>query len=283
MTNATSNTNSPLAGISTMNKCFAFLTTTTTLAEIILASWHYEGPHDERMPFCLLHSHESLGWFAQVMDVGAMADVIENGVPTQDYPHGYLKVNVVNAIYGCTNGQELIIIKSDIEMDGLYLIEPDYDPNFEYYPTNNSRIVFAGIAHVVSNIKFWTPKDWNLPPQPEIIMTSTNHPSGLYGFTRAWWYDGYQDNIPYAHLTNLVRAARTERNWTNYYHVVRDAVPTPASSRVWQDSFHDMFELLYLATQAQFDYMLNDPLFPVEMLEVRKYQHEHYRRYGENE
>jgi hypothetical protein len=282
MTSSTFNINSPTAGTSTMNKCFVFLTI-TTLTGIMLASWHYEGPQDERLPFYKFHRHESLGWFTQHMDVGAVADVIEDGESTLEYPHGCFKVKIVNAIYGCTNGQELIVIKNDTEEGGLYLIEPDYDPNFEYYPTNNSRIVFAGITNYISQIKFWSPKDWNLPPQPEIFITSTNTLVLLEGFTRAWWYDGYQDNLPYTHFTNLVRAVRTERNWTNYYHAVRDAVPTPASPRVWQDSFYDMFELLYYATQAQFDYILNDPLFPVEMLEVRQYQYEHYRRRGEDE
>ena len=71
------------------------------------------------------------------------------------------------------------------------------------------------------------------------------------------------------HLTNLVHAARMERNWTNYYHIVRDAVPTPASPRVWEDSFRDIDELLLWATQAQFEYMANDPLFPAECLGIK--------------
>jgi len=265
-----------------MNKCFTFLTATTVLAGIIFASLHYEGPEDVRMPHYMFHMHESLGWLAQIMDVGAKADVFEDGAPTPEYPHGYLKINVVNAIYGCTNGQELVIIKADIgsTKDPTH---PYYDPDLEYYPTNNSRIVFAGPARYLSTVKYWTPKDWNLPPQPEIIMTPTNHPVIFYGFTRSWWYDGYQDNLPYTHLTNLVRAVRTERNWTNYYHAVRDAVPTPASPRVWQDSWYDIIKLLINASQTQFDFILNDPLFPAEMQEMRQYIYEYDRRRNEDE
>ena len=81
---------------------------------------------------------------------------------------------------------------------------------------------------------------------------------------RSWWYDGYQDDLPYTHLTNLVHVARRERNWTNYYHVVRDAIPTPSSPRVWMDAYTDMHQLLRDATEAQFEYMSNDPLFPAE-------------------
>jgi hypothetical protein len=53
----------------------------------------------------------------------------------------------------------------------------------------------------------------------------------------------------------LMRVVRTERNWTNYYH----------------------------ATQAQFEFILNDPLFPAEMHEMRQYQLENYRRRSEDE
>jgi len=256
-----------------MKKLFTFLTATTSFVGFVLAAWEYEGPEDERIPFFRFHRHESLGWFAQHMDVGAMADVIEDNEPTQEYPHGFLKVNVVNAIYGCTNGQELIIIKNDTILVGVDADDPDYDPNYEFYPTNNSRIVFAGVTRRWPEFRgySWKTKDWSLPPQPEIITTPTNNPSALHGYTRAWWYDGYQDNLSYTHLTNLVRAARTERNWTNYYHVVRDAIPTPASPRVWQDSFNDMRDLLYYATCEQFDYILNDPLFPSEMQERRQH------------
>ena len=54
--------------------------------------------------------------------------------------------------------------------------------------------------------------------------------------------------------TSLIHVTRCERNWTNYYYVVGDTVPSPASPRVWQDSFYDIAELLLRSTQEQFDF-----------------------------
>ena len=84
-------------------------------------------------------------------------------------------------------------------------------------------------------------------------------------------------------MTNLVHAARVERNWTNYYHIIRDAVPNSASPRVWQDSFNDIGALLRRSTQAQFDYIMNDPLFPAECINWRQDIYTRSRRYGEDE
>jgi hypothetical protein len=74
-----------------------------------------------------------------------------------------------------------------------------------------------------------------------------------------------------------------ERNWTNFYHIVRDKVPTPSAPRVWLDSFDDIYELLVYASQAQFEYMMNDPLFPAELQEDMQDIYERLRRYGEDE
>ena len=257
-----------------------------------IAGLYYTGPKDGRLapdhPF-----RQTLGFLAQEMDVIALADVIEVSGPTPLFSAGYIKVRIVNAVYGCTNGQEVIIRKHSVKPpsgsgDVLWGIEED--PLYEYFPTNNSRIVFAGSAGYIKteliynpetmenklidvltgeSVQFprqrdrWEPKDWKVLPQPEVIIP-VNKACALAGFTRSWWYDGWQENLPYAHLTNLVRAAQVERNWTNFYHIVRDAVPTPASPRVWQDSWHDLVDLALPATQPQYEYMLNDPLYPAE-------------------
>jgi len=261
--------------------------TTLTLAlfvSFVWSAWDYHGPDDERTPEWL-GFNPALGDYARTMAVGAVADVIEDvtewttpiapGHPA--YLFGHLKVRVVTPIYGCTNGQEIVLIKSDPRPSGRELPK-DFDPNFEYYPTNNSRIVFA----TTTSHNLWTPKIWKQPPEPEVILSPDDKPI-LYNSTRQWWYDGWQDNVPYTHLTNLVHVMRVERNWTNYYHAVRDAVPTPASPRVWQDSFYDMSDLLWYATEAQFQYILNDPLFPAEMRERRQDYYLRFRRYGEDE
>ena len=236
----------------------------TLATTVIFADWHFTGPEDERMPPGQNDYHYSLGWLAQVPDVSGLADVIEEGGVTPEFPFGYFTFRIVNAIYGCTNGQEILIFKEDQHIKTEFHI--DYDPLFEYYPTNNSRIVFAAITTYPTNYPRFSAKDWKSPPLPEIIWTPTNNSGWMFGFTRSWWYENYQDGLPYAHFTNLVRAARIERNWTNYYYACRDAVPS-VSGRLWYDSYIDLFDLFTSVTREQFEYMANDPLFPEECKE----------------
>jgi len=249
-------------GKNAMKKFFTLFTLTSILACLGVASDQssnivvelgYTGPDEKSVSSDYYTSFITLGLFAQAMNVGAVADVVNFDPPTTGYSNGSLTLRVVNAIYGCTNGQELVVAKENATTSA------------EYYPTNNSRIVFTGLA-MDANIKWGvsTARDWKLPPQPEIIHSPTNVPIWLVRYTRSWWHEGYQDNLPYTYLTNLVHAARVERNWTNYYHVVRDALPTPSSPRVWMDAYADMYQLLRHATEAQFEYMSNDPLFPAE-------------------
>jgi len=231
----------------------------------------HRGPEDERLPPwpVILRYDFTLGWLAQTMDVMGLADVIEHGegIPGHEFfEHGFVRLCVVNAIYGCTNNQELFIQKpfpTDI-------LPPS---EFDYYPTNNSRFVFGTQTNSKlefedwsANLKKWNSADWQLPPQPEIISTPTEKPGMLLGFTRYWWYEDYQDGLPYAQLTNLVRAARVERNWTNYYHLCRDNIPSP-SARVWRDATEDLIQLSWAATPEQLDLMLNDPLLFAEFRE----------------
>ena len=257
-----------------MKKIITFLTLATSLSIVVHS---YTGPEDERMPPGVNGTYASLGTLTQIMGVAAVADVFEIAEPDPNMDNiqlkdGWLKVRVTHAIYGCTNNQEILIRKQDPSTNiyGVKLEIPnEYDPLFEYYPTNHSRIVFVGVSSDTRRVIRWTAKDWKLPPLPEIIIsTSTNKPCFLPGvFTRSWWYEDYQDGLLTTHFTNLVHAARVEHNWTNYYHIVRDAVPTPASPRIWQDSFWDVWQLMSSATQSQFDFMLNDPLFPNELRE----------------
>jgi len=262
-----------------MKKLLTFVALGTTLA---FADLQNSSSRDERKPPGINDFDHTLGWLAQVMDVAAVADIIEDVTEPKKWPDissGYFKVRVVTPIYGCTNGQEIVLRKYDPQTAEGYV--EYYDPNYEYNPTNNSRIVFFADHFESRGPYSWTPKVWKQPPEPETIMPSTWEPL-LDHWTRQWWYDGdYQ--LPFTHLTNLLHAARVERNWTNYYHILRDAVPTPASPRVWQDSFYDICDLLKRATEAQFQYILNDPLFPAEMHEMRQDIFDRFRRYGEDE
>jgi len=251
----------------------------TLVANLDTLAWTYSGPRDERMPPGYNSYGATLGRHAKFMDMAAVADVIAETwaeppeilelweghfLPNEREVIGTLTVRVVDAIYGCTNGQEIVLVKPNPKTPGFY--DRDFDPNFEYYPTNNSRIVVVGDIHVTPdrllNSRF-APRYWELPATPEVIVSPADN-LYLAGFTRQWWHEGYQDNLPYTHLTNLLHVTRKERNWTNYYHAVRDGVPSP-SNRVWEDSFGDLEVLYREATPEQFRFMYNDPLLNNEI------------------
>ena len=254
--------------------------TTTAFASLTLAALAslttLSPPVTERMPFYLTEITETLGWFAQRADVIALADVIEDGAGIPDhefFEDGFLRVRVVNAIYGCTNGQELVIRKFDplkvLRHFWVNVRESDwgYDPNFEYYPTNLSRIVFAATTRYPVDKEddyyyTWSPKVWRLPPEPEIIVSHTNKPCIFSSYTRSWWHEDSQEAFPYAQLTNLVHAARVERNWTNYYYICRDTYNIPnLSARAKKFALHDVLALAGAgSTSEQRDFILNDPL-----------------------
>ena len=240
-------------------KKILFITLSIFTTGLATTAWVYNGPWDERMPPGHNNYEATIGFYAQNLTMAAVADVIvdtphdDHYDPEQPYKTGSITVRVVNAIYGCTNGQEIVLKKDDPIWGDM---RQNYDPNFEYFPTNNSRIVVIGTGD--GGRPQYKLEKWNTPPEPEVIV-STNDWLSIEHFTRSWWYDGYQDNLPYIHLTNLVQVTRRERNWTNSYHIVRDSVPNP-SNRVWKDSFHDL-EMLYIyGSPEQIKHMYNDPL-----------------------
>jgi len=225
----------------------------------------YQGPRDTSMPPDLHYTpHTStLGRHARYMDVIALADVIEDNGPSPGYEVGSIKVRVVNPVYGCTNGQEYVVTK-----ERYWLFQNDYYKGpFNFYPTNNSRIVFTGVMKFPKEIDPWRVLTWKTPAEPEEIMVQTNNPCHFYEFSRSWWYEDYQGGLPYAQLTNLVRVTRFERNWTNYYYLCRDNIPNSSSPRLWQDADFDLGDLMLYASDSQFEFMMNDPLFPDECKE----------------
>ena len=266
-------------------KKILFLTTIALLSLMLTASLDEINTASvtERMPIWPGGPTETLGWFAQKADVIALADVIEDGaaIPGHEFfEDGFLRVQVVNAIYGCTNGQELLITKFDpLEVHHHFFgNERYYDPLLDYYPTNHSRIVFAAATcYPVDKAYYdrWSPKEWRFPPQPEIIMTPTNKPCIFSSYTRSWWHDNSPDAFPYALLTNLVHAARVERNWTNYYYHCRDNVNTPnLSARAKKFAIHDVLVLAAEgSTGEQKSFIANDPLLSID---CRKWL-EHWR------
>jgi len=249
-------------------KKILFTTLSIFTTSLVTTAWEYNGPWDERMPPGRSDYLATIGFYAANLTMAAVADVIA------DVPHidnelnpeepnlpGSITVRVVNAIYGCTNGQEIVLEKGDPLNPFWDEARQHYDPNFEYFPTNNSRIVVIGTGD--GGRSRYTPDEWNTPPEPEVIV-STNDWLLIECFTRSWWYDGFQDNLPYVHLTNLVQVTRRERNWTNFYHSVRDSVPSP-SNRVWQDSFNDLEDLYIFSSPEHMKHMYNDPLLNNEV------------------
>ena len=69
----------------------------------------------------------------------------------------------------------------------------------------------------------------------------------------------HDDGVLFTQFTNIVQAVRFDRNWTNYFHLVRDGA-TFTSDRVREDSFWDMGILSFYGTHAQRAIILADPL-----------------------
>jgi len=263
-----------------MKKLLA-ISTSALVTFLVIAAWDYTGPWDERSTSFLVSLNYTLGWYAQNANAVALVEVFEEGTEHPETDFGFVKARVVNAFFGCTNGQELVILKHGHNPDGLPTDPSDWD--FIFFPTNNSRVVCALIEqHPPRKLPLWTPKVWKQSAPPPTLVSSTNSPM-FHGSIRCWWDEDYQNNLPLVHLTNLLHSAQVERNWTNFYYKVRDAVPTSASPRVWHDSFRDIAELLMRATPAQFNFIMNDPLFPVECEDRRLDIFTRSRRYGEDE
>ena len=177
------------------------LTSVVFTTIIGIAAWHYTGPMDERMAPGYNDYYYTLGWLARNADIAAVADVIadtqgeppeiielNNGliITREKNSWGQLTIRVVNAIYGCTNGQEFVLDKFNLKSTDTYR-DNYFDSNFEYYPTNHSRVAVVGIREGNNKSRLlYTPKDWKLPLEPEIIVSSTNS-FVLYSMTRCWW------------------------------------------------------------------------------------------------
>ena len=241
-----------------MKKIFAFVFISTIIfARSIISPWgSYRPPWDTDVPQKINYQSpaSTLGEFARYMDVIALAEVVEDNGPTSGFKFGSIKVRVVNPVYGCTNGQEFVMAKGDNS-------EYNYpDMQVDFYPTNNSRIVFAVSTNNINHFKPWTSQTWKNQASPEKIMSQIHLSIPYPDFSRSWWYENFYNGIPYAQLTNLVRVTRFERNWTNYYHLCRDNIPNPSAPRVEHSAYVDLVRMMFLASDSQLDFIFNDPL-----------------------
>jgi len=199
-----------------------------------------------------------LGQFARYSDVigvGKVSDI--QAVPYTTHfgyiiPLRHFTVTVDDALVGCTNGQP---IKVRVNYTDIWNV---HDTKIsDYLPTNDSRIVFAVSTNKydkIQGVMYWNRPALYFPP-PDKVYTEYQ----LYGLNRSWWHPERDDGELFNHFTNLIHVLRVEPNWTNYYHLVRDATNSP-SARVREDSFWAMRRLALFATDEEKQFMLDDPL-----------------------
>ena len=169
-------------------------------------------------------------------------------------------VKVETPFFGCTN-QQLIALGD------LFLGHHGVDPTTVFTSKLGPIVFFAYTnSHYNGEIGDWrisieerNQGVFEAEPEPSLLKVR----DGM----RSWFPVDTDNGLLFAHLTNVVHTLRTERNWTNYYEVVRSGV-TSASERVSNDSKHDLRELIKYADPAQLLLMKNDPLFPVGLKDL---------------
>ena len=214
-------------------------------------------------------------------ELGGIGEVIDRGRNTE-HDRDFYRVCVTKPLWGCTNNQIVTIMEDDVKVyhfeafytytkgegDDEYewetatkpVLEVPSRPSIDVYPTNQSHIVFCVTKNEYAEKTSYWNHDWNVFGSNFVdkVMLPYYQP---YYTTRSWWYVDYEDGIPTTFFTNLVQATHTQRNWTNYYEVLRDN-RLSTSSRVKEDVKIDFGTLTDKATLEQLEYMRDDPLFP---------------------
>jgi len=169
---------------------------------------------------------------------------------------GYYDVQIETAFIGCTNGQ---IIR-------MYRWVSDNEKNT---PVANSNFVFAATTnHTYYSDGAW---DWNIPHElikeypydtEDCVPDDYKPLYMLKDSRRSWWYpNDPEGQLLTQHLTNAIHLLRMERNWTNYYHLVRDGFSS-TSQRIKEDVEWDLRFLIRSSPTDELNFMNNDPLFP---------------------
>ena len=202
----------------------------------------------------------TFGRLAMVTDAAGIGQVLdfemsfEYGEDYRGGTFGYSSIRVDHAFIGCTNGQ---IIR-------VYRFPTDQG----YYPDVGSNIVFAA----TTNNTYMSGREWDGPYESlegspyveEQFVPEEYRPiyKLMYG-RRSWWYlEDPAGELPLQFLTNAIQIVRIERNWTNYYHLVRDG-HTSTSPRVKNDVRYELTGLIRSAPDdAHLEFMRDDPLFP---------------------
>ena len=217
-----------------------------------LPPYEYNGPQDETLWTGFDKYSWSLAW-TTLGQLAPYSDFIGVGQVTQT-AELHFTVTVDHALVGCTNGASIVIYGAFEGIDGFYPPR-DRDP---YFPTNQSRIVFAATTN---KFEYWPGRMfWNSTeiPIPTVPRYPYERPT-LRWLNRSWWNVDRDDGVLFTQFTNVLQAVRFDRNWTNYFHLVRDG-KTSTSNRVREDSFWDIFNLGLMASPARRAIMLADPL-----------------------
>ena len=202
---------------------------------------YYTGLHFHNFEHNFQISHSTLGLLARYSDVISVGSV-NNLEDTQ------FTVTVDYAVAGCTN--DAVVVVHDVPFgligkDGINV----------YRPKSNNWIVFAAYTNVFRhNMRmFWNSQE--IPIQPRKIYSDYQ----MDFLNRSWWPVERDDVVLFTQFTNIIQAVRVDRNWTNYFELVRDGL-TSTSDRVREDSFWDMGVLCFYGTHAQRAIILADPL-----------------------
>ena len=206
----------------------------------------------------------SLGTLAQLADAAGIGHVVDMEMPfiyindsrriPTEHPFGYANILVEQAFVGCTNGQTIRVYRWPLET------APEVGTNIVFVATTNDTFYSWGTGRW--DVPYGSV--WSRPYREEEYVPDEYKPIyELKHERRSWWYvDDAEGQLRLDFLTNAIQHVRIERNWTNYYHLVRDGFNSP-SSRIREDVRTDLSGLMRsVPTDAHHEYMRDDPLFP---------------------
>ena len=149
--------------------------------------------------------------FSDAMGIGIIFPYDENGISV---------IQVEQALFGCTN-QQNVAVRNNRDMLSDRMATPlpkDGRIVFLVY-TNAFNINLAGDWRIGAEDPDWGPTDEMLE-DPDLFKFYDNNGS--------CFPPDIDGGLVFTHVTNVIRVARTERNWTNYYEVVRSGVTSPS-------------------------------------------------------
>jgi len=236
-----------------MKKLLTLVTfTVITLAICLFANRGYDGPKDETAWLMRESFYEGLASYETTLGILARySDVIGVG-RVSNKTNDHFTITIDHALVGCTNGAVFLLYgTSDHYWDYNY----DKHMLEDYLPTNQSRIVFAAHTNAFSHYSrmYWNHAE--IPAEPEYIRENLS----LRYLNRSWWHADRDDGMLLTQFTNVLQAARFDRNWTNYFYLCRDGANLP-SNRVREDSFRDLRKLCQRASDERAQFILDDPL-----------------------